>query len=140
MRITCGLRPACNMSDSPINKNEFCSAARPEKFLNSTAGSKPSTLAEMKRTFFILIFIFLMRILYSQVLIDLGKFPVEQVDGRSISTDSLLQSINWEAIKKKCDTARWHHAYVRKDSLITVYEYVEQGYVSHFPITSYKGL
>lgn len=93
----------------------------------------------MRRIFFIIILTFFIKTLYSQTLIDFGKFPSTQSDSNRILTDNLLQKINWELIKKYCDTSKWHHAYIRSDSLLTTYEYVEQGYVSHFTITSYKG-
>lgn len=93
----------------------------------------------MKRTFFILTLTLFIQILYSQALIDFGNFPGGQTDSTPVLTDNLLQKINWESIKKYCDTSKLHHATISKDSLLTIYEYVEQGRVSHFKITSYKG-
>jgi hypothetical protein len=94
----------------------------------------------MKRTTFILVLTLFIQTLYSQNLIDFGKFPSGQSDSTPILTDNLLHKIKWETIKKYCDTARWHHASISKDSFMTIYEYAEQGYVSYFQITSYKGL
>lgn len=93
----------------------------------------------MKLTFLVILFNISILNLFSQTLIDFGKFPSKECDSLPLLTENLLQRINWETIKKYCDTSKSHHADTYKDSLITIYEYVEQGYVSHFLIKSYKG-
>ena len=76
----------------------------------------------------------------SQSPVDFGKFPVQQNDTTTLFTKNLLDRINWQAINSFSKTAQGHYVDEKKDSLLTTYRYVKQGYESSFEIVSYKGM
>jgi len=79
-------------------------------------------------------------LLKAQSIIDFNKFPVDYSNNTPILTSVLLEKLNWESIKKFCDTTKGHYAHIYNNDLKTQYEYVEQGNVSYFNLVSYKGL
>ena len=93
----------------------------------------------MKRPFLIFIVTIFYRSSHSQSVIDFSKFPIRQNDTATLKTADLLDKINWQAIKSYCKTAQGHYAYENKDSLLTSYKYVKQGYEVSFEIVSYDG-
>lgn len=71
--------------------------------------------------------------------VDLGRFPSENIGTEPVLTSDLLESLDWENLKSYSNSNEGHYAYERKDSLLTRYVYVQQGYVADFVLTSYKG-
>jgi len=69
----------------------------------------------------------------------LYHFPVNQNDKKPILTDELLNSLNWSSLQAYSEQNSGYYTSVRKDSLITEYEYVEQGRVAFFKIVSFQG-
>jgi hypothetical protein len=77
---------------------------------------------------------------YSQPVINFSRLPNRSEDTTTLNTSDLLAQINWAAIRKASNKDNGHYAYEEKDSLLTKYKYVKQGYSAHFEILSYKGL
>ena len=71
--------------------------------------------------------------------VDFGKFPSENNDEKPMLTSDLLKSLNWDNLKEFSNSNQGHYAYERKDSLLTEYEYVQQGRVADFKLTSFNG-
>lgn len=92
----------------------------------------------MKRPYLILISIMLTLASSSQTLVSFGDFPPNYNDTASLKTSDLLAKINWQVLKKFCDTAKGHYVYERKNGALTTFSYVKQGYEASFDITSYK--
>lgn len=74
----------------------------------------------------------------AQPLFNISEFPLRNKDSSPILTSDLLTKLNWNSIKAFCDTAKGHYAHIKKDSLITTYEYEEQVRVASFEITSFE--
>ncbi|TXD80899.1 hypothetical protein ESY86_20555 [Subsaximicrobium wynnwilliamsii] len=70
---------------------------------------------------------------------DFGKFPSENNVEKPMLTSDLLKSLNWKKLKEFSNSNQGHYAYERKDSLLTEYEYVQQGRVANFELTSFNG-
>ena len=68
-----------------------------------------------------------------------GELPLENNNEQPILTSDLLNLIKWESLKQFCDTTEGHYAYVRRDSLLTKYEYVKQGRVIDLAVISFEG-
>lgn len=94
----------------------------------------------MTRFLFIITLIFFTIASFSQSVIGFGKFPTQQNDTTPIFTNDLLTKVNWQSLKSFCDTAKGYYTYERKDSLLTSYKYVSQGYEASFDIISYRGM
>tara|TARA_B100000787_G_C16153249_1_gene277631 strand:- start:129 stop:1124 length:996 start_codon:yes stop_codon:yes gene_type:complete len=70
--------------------------------------------------------------------VDFGKFPSEKNEQKPIATSDLLKSLDWENLKAFSNSNEGHYASERKDSLLTEYEYVQQGRVADFVLTSFN--
>ena len=93
----------------------------------------------MKQPYLILIATIIFLTAHSQSVIDFSKFPVQQNDTTTLRTADLLDKINWQAIKNYCKSAQGHYVSENKDSFLTIYNYVKQGYEASFEIVSYAG-
>ena len=71
--------------------------------------------------------------------VDFGKFPSERNGQKPIATSDLLKSLNWENLSSFSNSNEGHYAYKQKDSLLTKYEYVQQGRVADFELISFNG-
>jgi hypothetical protein len=71
--------------------------------------------------------------------VDFGKFPSEKNGEKPIATSDLLKLLDWENLRAFSNSNQGHYAYERKDSLLTEYEYVQQGRVADFELTSFNG-
>ncbi|HEY5535639.1 MAG TPA: hypothetical protein VIL99_12000 [Ignavibacteria bacterium] len=95
-----------------------------------------------KLRFFILLLIFQFILVFSskaQSINEFGKFPVNYSEDNPILTSTLLEKLNWESIKKFCDTTKGHYVHTYNYDSLVEYAYTEQGYINHFTIISYKG-
>jgi hypothetical protein len=71
--------------------------------------------------------------------VDLGEFPSQNIGNEPVLTSELLESLGWENLKSFSNSNEGHYANEREDSLLMEYEYVQQGRVADFVLTSYKG-
>lgn len=94
----------------------------------------------MKKTNLFIFFLVFTLSLNAQSTINFGYFPTDINDKKPIATSELLESLNWESIKEFSNSNNGHYAYTRKDSLLTEYEYVQQGRVASFEIKSFNGM
>lgn len=90
------------------------------------------------------IFLFVIFLVASHTLLtaqipDLGQFLPSQENNKALRTAEVLQSLHWQELQQYCKTHTGHYTHEKKDSLIIEYEYVQQGYVSYFTLTSYQG-
>lgn len=92
----------------------------------------------MNRFFILFIAILIVKASFSQAVVDLSKFPVPQNDTTILLTADLLDKINWSSIRQLCLTSKEHHFNEQSDSLLTFYDYTQQGGITHFEIVSYR--
>lgn len=78
--------------------------------------------------------------LKAQPILDFNKFPVDINDNQPILTKVLLKKLNWESIKKFCDTAKEHYIDSIKGDFLVEYNYQNQGKSNYFSLVSFKGL
>lgn len=71
--------------------------------------------------------------------VDLGKFPIDSNNEKSIKTEDLLKMVNWVELQEYSKKNKGHYADIRRDTLITEYSYVKQGYVASVNIKSFNG-
>lgn len=95
----------------------------------------------MKLSFYLFINIVVISNAYSQIISDLSQNMPPFQNNPSIPTYFLLKKLNWDGIKKYCDTTKGHYAHSTYylDSLWVEYRYGSQGNSSSFDVTSYKG-
>lgn len=95
----------------------------------------------MKLFFYLFINIVVISNAYSQIISDLSQNMPPFQNNTSIPTYFLLKKLNWEGIKKYCDTTKMHyvHSTYYLDSLWVEYRYNTNANSSYFDITSYKG-
>ena len=93
---------------------------------------------ELNKNIFTIIILIFSLTLNGQT-VNFGKFPSEKNGQESIATSDLLKSLDWENLKIYSNSNEGHYAYERKDSLLIQYEYVQQGRVADFKLTSFNG-
>ena len=93
----------------------------------------------MMRIYYIILAFAFGFILNTKAQVELGTFPIDSKSEKSINTEDFLERIDWNGIQKFSNKTDGHYAYVRKDSLITEYEYVKQGRVASIEIKSFNG-
>ncbi len=91
----------------------------------------------MKR--FIIILSLISIKLFAQPVINYNSFPVNCSDSTPLMTSDLLNLLNWEAIKKFCDTTKGFYAKETQDEYITTYEHSKRGGENGFIIGSFQG-
>src|SRR5436305_1485713 len=94
----------------------------------------------MKQPFLLIVATLCSVSLYSQLVIDFGRFPVRETDSTPFITSEVLGKLNWQAIKQYANTADGHYAEIHTDSLLTSYKYFTQGYATSFELVSYGGM
>lgn len=67
------------------------------------------------------------------------NFPTIDSNRTSIEAKELLEELNWENIKKYCDTTEGHYARIIENQLTTTYKYTKQGYTANFTLVVFKG-
>lgn len=92
----------------------------------------------MKNKFTFIVLFGINNFLYSQDLLYL-QFPVLDTSEYFIDGDSILSELNWQSLKKHCDTTKGQYARVRVDGLIKTYTYTKQGYTANFELSLFNG-
>lgn len=85
----------------------------------------------------VIIYLFSVGLVNAQTLNDFGMTP-EKIE-KSITTDELLQKLNWESIDEFCKSNDGFYSSERSKGLLIEYEYVKQGRVESFKIISFDG-
>lgn len=93
----------------------------------------------MKEKFCFLIIVFAFNLTLSAQNFYFLKFSSEKNEKESIATSELLKSLDWENLKLLSKSSEEHYTQEEKDSLLSKYEYVQQGRIADFKIISYKG-
>ena len=75
--------------------------------------------------------------LNAQTFSEFGRIP-DSIN-QPIDTDILLTELNWGSINEFCNKNEGFYSSERKNGLLTEYEYVKQGRVESFEITSFNG-
>ena len=68
-----------------------------------------------------------------------AKFPIIDSTQTSIDAEELLEELNWEGIKKYCDTTEGHYARINETNYTKTYKYTKQGNTANFTLVEFKG-
>lgn len=110
---------------------------RARKVLFNPTLRKHFSVSHNMRITIVIIYLLSIGLVNAQTLNDFGKIP-EKIE-KSITTDELLEELNWESINEFCKSNDGFYSDERSKGLLIEYEYVKQGRVESFEIISFNG-